>query len=344
MFCGHCGQEIAGWEKYCPNCGGLVSGNNYQVENKTSSERQGDSAKSTERRTVVEGSLHKCPNCGELVESFTSNCPACGHEFRDVNRSNTVKELAKAIELLEAQRGPIKRKWANRFYYSHPATAVDRQIVSLIRSFAIPNTKEDLFEFLILSESNIDLEAYDYSRYSSNHDDALRLISDAWKAQFEQAYQKALIICEDDPRLEQFKLLYDRTHKRIKQEKRKGGKATAIALLAMLVFWGSIACLIILLENRNENKEVQRLQTIEISVGTALEEEDYKLALANADRLVYTGSKESSKRDWKIKRNYWIDKVIEEAAEAGVELERPADPEEDSQESLTPAEEESSKD
>ena len=37
----------------------------------------------TERKTVYEGQLHKCPNCGELLDAFRSHCSSCGYEIRD---------------------------------------------------------------------------------------------------------------------------------------------------------------------------------------------------------------------------------------------------------------------
>ena len=56
-FCINCGQELAEGAKFCANCGKAVTG-----ENTTS-----------QRKTVYEGNLHKCPNCGEVLNSFVTN-------------------------------------------------------------------------------------------------------------------------------------------------------------------------------------------------------------------------------------------------------------------------------
>ena len=56
-FCINCGQELAEGAKFCANCGKAVNG-----ENPT-----------TQRKTVYEGQIHKCPNCGEVINSFVSN-------------------------------------------------------------------------------------------------------------------------------------------------------------------------------------------------------------------------------------------------------------------------------
>ena len=47
----------------------------------------------------------------------------------------------------------------------------------------------------------------------------------------------------------------------------------------------------------------------------------------NADTLVYSGAirNEEQERQWVVKREYWIDKIIEEAADDGIILERPAE-------------------
>ena len=45
----------------------------------------------------------------------------------------------------------------------------------------------------------------------------------------------------------------------------------------------------------------------------------------NADSLDFNGSDSGLERDWEIKREYWIDKVIEEAEKDGIILERPAE-------------------
>ena len=76
-----------------------------------------------------------------------------------------------------------------------------------------------------------------------------------------------------------------------------------------------------------EKKEVARLENIVDEIEVQLENGEYKYALMNADTLVYDGNMENEEqeRQWKIKREYWIDKVIEEAEENGVTLERPAD-------------------
>ena len=138
-FCSNCGQEIADKCKFCSDCGIPLN-----AETNEKQER---------RKNVYEGEIHKCPNCGEVLNSFTLTCPSCGYEIRGNKSSNSVHEFA--MRLLQLND--------------------EKQKIMLIRSFPIPNSKEDILEFVILASTNID-------RKIDNE------LSDAWQAKFAQAY------------------------------------------------------------------------------------------------------------------------------------------------------------
>lgn len=91
-------------------------------------------------------------------------------------------------------------------------------------------------------------------------------------------------------------------------------------LFAVIFIWIGIYSSI------SEKKEVARLEAIVVEIEARLERGEYKYALMNADTLVYSGSiqNEEQERQWAVKREYWIDKIIEEAADDGIILERPA--------------------
>ena len=165
-FCINCGQELADGANFCGNCGKAVS-----VNNPTS-----------QRKTVFEGELHKCPSCGEILNSFMPVGPACGHELRGVKSSSSVKEFAQKLELASSEH----------------------QTISLIKNFPIPNTKEDIYEYMIIAASNI--------TSTSNHE-----IFDAWKVRFEQSYQKAKLLLKNDSSLSELQALYEQTQKKIQK-------------------------------------------------------------------------------------------------------------------------------
>lgn len=143
------------------------------IDYKKSAEQQ------TPRKVVYDGEMHKCPNCGEVINSFVFICPSCGHELRGANTSNIVKEFS--IKLLHSES--------------------ENQKINLIRSFPIPNTKEDIFEFMILASSNFD-PAYYVAHM--NEDD----ISDAWLTKIEQCYKKAEITFNDSSDFQKIKSTY----------------------------------------------------------------------------------------------------------------------------------------
>lgn len=169
-YCTNCGTRIPEGNKFCPNCG--TPNANYSNNDNT-------------RRIVREGTLHKCPHCGDVVSSFTAICPSCGYEFREASVSSTVQSF---VNVLSNASSP-------------------EQKVSVIRNYPIPNTKEDIFEFMLLATSNI----------SGSTDKAL---TDAWQVKIEQAYQKAHLVIKDEKDLEHIDQLYAQSLEQMKKEKR----------------------------------------------------------------------------------------------------------------------------
>lgn len=198
----------------------------------------------TQRQQEYSGKLIKCPNCGEVLSSFTVNCPVCGYELRGLDSTYSIKSLQSKIEQLEAQstnqKGPSLIK---QMFGYNKLEKVDSQIVSLIKNYTIPNTKEDILEFLILASSNIDFKVYglEKQQYQMNNPAQLE-ISDAWIAKFEQAYQKAKILFGESEEFKNIDDLYKKTMKKLKFAKSKG----LILLLSLfgLVFLIIIFCFI----------------------------------------------------------------------------------------------------
>ena len=98
-----------------------------------------------------------CPKCGKQVPPLTLKCE-CGYEFTKSNKVSSVQELSDKIESIMNE--PIK--------YTKPEgrelTELDKtqqkntimnerrqRVMDLISMFPVPNTKEDIIEFLSLS-------------------------------------------------------------------------------------------------------------------------------------------------------------------------------------------------
>jgi len=190
-FCTNCGQRVADGEKFCANCGTPIA--------------QRDPQPQTERKTVYDGEIHKCPRCGEVLKAFEMECPSCGFELRGTQNSNAVRDLAKKLE----------------------ATVSEKQRIVIVKNFPIPNTKEDIFEFMILATSNFDEDYYNSHRMEED-------LSDAWLVKIELCYKKAKLVLskEDFEKIE--KMYFEIKTKIYKSAKNKKIKIIiSIALIAL---------------------------------------------------------------------------------------------------------------
>lgn len=170
-FCNKCGKELAEGAAFCGACGAAANGESN--DNK--------------RKVGFDGEIHKCPNCGEILNSFEGVCSACGYELRGTKTAESVKEFVKKLEEIEHMEG-------NSGWLFHQATdggepklsPIDEQKISLIKNFPIPNTKEDVQEFVILAISNMEP-----TLYSTKSKVAKKAIIAAWKVKLTQAFQRA---------------------------------------------------------------------------------------------------------------------------------------------------------
>lgn len=175
-FCNQCGHELAEDAKFCSNCGKSVSSN-----------------ATDQRQTVYDGKLHKCPNCGEIISSFVITCPSCGYELRDASSAGAVQEFARAIA----------------------GATDDAQRARLIRNFVIPNTKENVWEFIILAATNAETS------------DMTSEMSEAWLTKLDQCRHKADLMLQNDPNYSKIVAVYEKAYKKLKSDKAKKKLMTA---------------------------------------------------------------------------------------------------------------------
>ena len=250
-FCSNCGFELPEGVKYCPQCG----------TPSINATRQG--------KTKYEGEIHKCPNCGEVLGAFVAVCPSCGYELRGASASSVVSSFAKKIE--EIEHGEAGAKMSAR--------AREKQIVSLVRNFVIPNR-------------------YDTSQVMSA---SKKAVSDAWESMFEQAYQKAQISFGNSPDFSLFSSIYEEKKEIIAKQQKKSKKH--LTLSWVLLFGGLLLLIVVplimskVLSNNNTRiieTESTRLNAIVQEVYSYIEEENYTMARAKTTELVFDLSKSSS--------------------------------------------------
>ena len=170
-FCSNCGQKLEDGAKFCFECGTPV--------------RTGQTVSQSERKITYDGEIHKCPNCGEVLASFVAICPSCGYEVRGATNSMAVREFATRLTLAKSEQEKI----------------------TIVRNFPIPNTKEDIFEFIIIASTNIDELDETYSA--------------AWQTKIEQAYQKAQLLFAEDKDFSRIQSIYSQVSSKLMSQKKK---------------------------------------------------------------------------------------------------------------------------
>lgn len=201
-FCTNCGKKIDSGAKFCSECGATVNDINSHPQ----------------RKQVYDGEIHKCPNCGELLSAFSVICPACGYELRGGKASNSVREFAARLADIQS----------------------DTQKVILIQSFPIPNSKEDILEFMILAATCFDVGE------NLTGNGIKKDVSDAWLAKVEQSYQKAKLLFADDADFSKMQNVYDQTYHKIKASViTMNKKRVAQLILRTIGLWGGLIIFII---------------------------------------------------------------------------------------------------
>lgn len=222
-FCTKCGNRLDRDDRFCPKCGKPASGS-AQQETYVKQERW-------------EGTVFKCPCCGQPLDALIAVCPSCGHELRDAKAVASLRELSLVLQEItaHADRG-AKQTLIERL--RRDATDVDDRASALIKAFPIPNTKEDLIEFIIASAANINVDAFNDMKRASLSSSEIAM-SNAWLSKLEQAYQKASIILDGEPSFVKVQEVYSNAMKRVSKARR-----------AFMWFWiilGSIwICLILI--------------------------------------------------------------------------------------------------
>lgn len=174
--CVKCGYSVPDEFEWCPKCGTHMS-EQPVVE---------------ARKVSFAGEIRKCPYCGDFLPSFASKCPSCHNEIRGLSGSNSVNALMDKIQ----------------------SARTERETIQLIRLFPVPNTKEDILEFMIMASANFD--EVDYIRQNGGDG-----VSNAWLSKAQQCYKKAGLTLQEGPEMQSISDTYADIIKRIKDVQRK---------------------------------------------------------------------------------------------------------------------------
>ena len=199
-FCINCGQQLPDGAKFCSECGTPVMKSAQSIN--------------PLRKQEYDGEIRKCPNCGEILNAFEAKCPACGYELRGVKSSSAVQEFSRQLDFITAEDTTTwtkpgflgRRNMSPNEIKAEQKKRTERKI-AYIQSFPIPNTKEEIFEFMILAASNMDADENEFTS--------------AWTAKFEQAYQKAKFVFGKSPEFNKVQELYNEKKKYLQKEKKR---------------------------------------------------------------------------------------------------------------------------
>jgi hypothetical protein len=174
------------------------------------------------------GEVKKCSSCGEIVPSFSTKCANCDVEYRNVEASKNSIKFFEKLDELESQRtenlfeatnssssftvGTLFKWWL--FWWiliplkvinflinkTKPVTwsALDQKKQEMILNFPVPNSKEDIIEFITLSVSKIN--KISLLKWIGEEGKYLNKWNKIWIKKCEQVFNKAKFTMLDDPR------------------------------------------------------------------------------------------------------------------------------------------------
>lgn len=201
-YCVRCGAKLDAGDKFCGGCGKSVelvpAGDSGAagVSGSSSSAPASMASPSTVPAGKGRGAV-RCPVCGEYLDKHATVCSACGFTVRDA-AEGSIAVLADKLAAIERER-PKRTMFVGRETY----LATDRKKADLIRNFPIPNSYDDLLEFMTMARANSVPFASNNELTAAGEE----IVAAAWGAKFDQACAKAEHLCGDEDGFEEFRAL-----------------------------------------------------------------------------------------------------------------------------------------
>ena len=164
------------------------------------------------------GDIKKCPSCGAIAQSLTTRCADCGHDFKNLESVNSIKEFFRDYQLLESKVvlnqgknvGGLMGKLVGNIESIGGGDwkrAVFTKKKEFIMHYPIPNSKEDIIEFLTMAfplaspakKSKFSgfkkFGAHFGDDHAKNYD---FMIAEVWMQKCEQLIMKSKFAMKDD--------------------------------------------------------------------------------------------------------------------------------------------------
>ncbi len=164
----------------------------------------------------------KCPACGDIAESFATHCRSCGQEFRGAESSSSITAFFEKLDAIEVKTTSSTSFFSEFSWFSlilyilffwilipyhiikliiqkNSGVSFSREELkkeSLIENFPIPNSKEDLLEFITLGASHI--SKHSYMNVLTENSRVKDKWNEVWMKKIKQVYDKAKISMKED--------------------------------------------------------------------------------------------------------------------------------------------------
>ncbi len=189
---------------------------------------------------MADNELKKCPACGAIVTSFATVCPECGTEL-SVGANETAQSFSEKLEKIDTKIADNDKSGSEEgigcltvvlwlFFFpimmiiyliklygntNQNLTGYEKQKSNLINTFPIPNSRNDLLEFAILVESQV--ESFSLMNALSKHAGQVQMWNKVWMKKMEQIVKKASMSMKDDTRsLDEIKSLQSAAAAKVK--------------------------------------------------------------------------------------------------------------------------------
>ena len=132
-----------------------------------------------------------CPACGSPISYDDVTCPGCGREIRGRQSSSAINKL---FEDVSKETNETKK-------------------IELIKTFPIPNTREDIIEFMLLASTNFDAKYYISHKNVEN-------VAEAWLVKIDQCYKKGLLMFDRPGDRATIERIYNDVHAQLNKTKK----------------------------------------------------------------------------------------------------------------------------
>ena len=149
------------------------------------------------------GDIKKCPACGAMVQSFQTKCTDCSHEFSNIGANVSIGKLFEMLNACENERKEVSATSISGAFSKMMMDGLgggDKVLEkkkSIISGFPIPNTKDDILEFLSTAIPNAKPKGNFLTRQqpeNKSHND----LAPTWQSKCEQIIMKAKFSMKED--------------------------------------------------------------------------------------------------------------------------------------------------